>query len=240
MILGLSHLFGESGDLDATAGFWTRHGWRQSLSFHLPVPHEKRSLLHNVSAERVALRYLVRTDRPGLPGIEFVRHEPASRATVNVSRLTLSLPGSVSATDQDGNRILSADGSTRVDLLTPDPSASREALISFGFTPAGSDGEVALATPMLSQRGVVVGFKRAPELATIPCIDDGGLNGMSFLIRDLDTIDARVPLVARQVFAVADGEQRTVAFFAGAGLLLEFLAVTRNSPEKPPFVSLCS
>lgn len=234
MILGLSHLFGESGDLEATASFWTLHGWRLALSFDLPVPNEKRALLQNATAQRVALRYLVRGDRPGLPGIEFVKHEPASRDAGKAPRITVRLPGSAAATDPDGNRILPADGITRVDLLTPDPSASRAALLSFGgFTPAGGDGAVALASPILAQRGVVVGFNRAPEFAASPRIDEGGLNGMSFLVRDLDAIEARVPLVARQSFSVVDGERRTVAFFTGDGLLLEFLAVTRDPALRP-------
>src|SRR5262249_39324477 len=108
---------------------------------------------------------------------------------------------------------------------------SRARLLALGFSAAGDDGGVFLAAPFLPQRAVTISCQAAPHLSEQPRIDEGGWNGLSFLVRDLEAVASRVPLTARQSFSSGGAERRDVAFYAGDGLLLEFLAVRQLAPD---------
>jgi catechol 2,3-dioxygenase-like lactoylglutathione lyase family enzyme len=221
-------VFGETSDLEGAVDFWTGQGWTVALSLDLPVPPGKTALLGG-PADQALLRYMTCRERPQLPGIEFVQHRPAPRPGASTPRLSIRLPGTpaFSSLDHDGNALeISGDTpAARIDILTPDIRRSRERLLTLGFVPSGEDGRVSLAAPFLPQRAVTVAWQRAPHLSEQPRIDEGGWNGLSFLVRDLDAVGTRVPLTARQSFSAGRGERREVAFYAGDGLLLEFLVV---------------
>lgn len=229
MILGLSHLFGESGDAEAAADFWIHHGWRLSLGIELPVPPAKQALLANRDASGVTLRYLVRSDAANTPGIEFVTHSPRTPMLRSRPRLTLCLPGApvASVHDAEGNIVtVGACHPPTVQVSTPNIAATRDRLRSLGFTGLqGRDDTVSLTSRLFPRRGVTVSLRLAPELSDRPRLDDGGWNGMSLLVRDLDEAARRLPLVAHQEFSVCEGDRREVAFYVGDGLLLEFLMI---------------
>jgi hypothetical protein len=234
MILGLSHVFGETEDLDAVVNYWRSNAWRSAIQFELPVPAEKKGILGAQGANRVTLHYLEPIGGQNLPGLEFVKHAPRAGGPKSPS-LSLRLPmrSSSGLRDPDGNTVRCTSEQARpiVELEVPDVANARRRLLSFGFREvADGRGTLELSAPLFPQRSFSIllhGAQRRPET---PFVDAGGWNGMSLLVRDLDAMGPTIPsLRARQSFSVVEGETREVAFFSGDGLLIEFLAIRKEA-----------
>jgi hypothetical protein len=229
VILGLSHVFGESIDPAAATTFWLQRGWQVSLSTTLAVPNAKRALMIGTAATHVDVHYLVRQDRLGLPGIEFLHHHPRQRSVSARPTVTLQLPGSgTQSRDPDGNVVVEQDVSTAsVTLGVRDPVAARHRLSSVGFVPDNTrQDELRLSAKLLTNRSVTVVLVHDDIAPSRPSVDAGGWNGLSFIVHDLDRVGRYLPLESHQAFSSGGpGAIRELAFFAGDGLLLEFIRV---------------
>lgn len=234
MILGLSHVFGETRDISSVTSYWESRGWRKTLSLSLDVPPDKREILRNRQATNVALDYFEQSSVAGAPGIEFVTHSPTERAErggAPASTVRLQIPGSAPAThrDPDGNTIVERPDIERphIEWSVPDVHAARHHLRQLGFAQREASNEALTLESLFARRSLTLALVSAPERSSLPLVDDGGWNGLSLLVRDLDTMAAKVQLRSHQVFSQGPSEDREVAFFAGDGLLIEFLAIRR-------------
>lgn len=240
MIFGLSHVFGEAFDLDTTTQFWQNIGWRRALALNLVIPAEKRAILKNSEASQVTLHYLERIAAPGTPGIEFVKHTPplSSRTFEPAIRVLLPARASAMHRDPDGNTLVESPTVPRllIEWNVPDADAARERLRGLGFSrSSGDEGVMTLESALFAKRGVSVALRSTSGRPKVPRVDEGGWNGLSLLVRDIDSVAARLPITARQSFSGPANDDRDVGFYAGDGVLLEFLAVrTRQRPQSRP------
>lgn len=250
LVLGLSHIYGETKDLNNQVAFWQSKGLKLKFSWRLPVPYEKQQiLLNNPDARYVDLKYLSFGEDNIGTGIEFVNHQPSSKMEnpMRGSALTLALQGSKyqKITDLEGNTcIIDPQLSYPVTVIatTPDTQASGNLLSILGFQSIKSFfengdklGQLCSTVdqcwvlqlplfPRLSVRVVLIEEKDQPRVTKI---DKIGWNGFSFLTSDLDLVSTRLPLKAYQRITSDDGRMREAAFYNEDGLLIEFLKINK-------------
>lgn len=232
MILGLSHVFGETLDFDATVEFWLARGWRSAMKLDLPVPTAKRALLRRKDATNVRLQYLERVGSPAAPGLEFIHHTPGVSASTSAPPLRLRIRSTrdVDHKDPSGNDLKEAVTLERtiVEITVADIQSARLRLLELGFAPQNSDGEVLTLSPrLMPHRAFSIALRDGGERSAEPFVDDVGWSGLSLLVRDLDQVSSRLPLIARQTFSASGNDRREVGFFCDGGLLIEFLAIRR-------------
>ena len=246
LVLGLSHIYGETADLDAQAVFWQARGMRLDFNWRLPIPREKhQTLLYDQGTSFVDLSYLSFEKPVVCPGVEFVRHQPVTTQLARKANpsITLVRHGSTpeNIVDADGNRMIlypDANASATVVALTGSAEASGNLLGFLGFRKIDLERKEIDALVEYFP-GVEAGwFLRLPLFPNLaariilvedktrhmnPRIDEIGWSGLSFLVRSLDGIEPFLPLKARQKITANDGVAREIAFYNDRGLLLEFL-----------------
>ncbi|MFQ5672160.1 MAG: hypothetical protein ACE5G9_03620 [Nitrospinales bacterium] len=249
LILGLSHIYGETEDIDKQVAFWQSRGLTMEFAWNLLVPDEKKQkLLHNQNASCVDLSYLNFSKPMVGPGIEFICHKPINRQTRRSANSALTLlmqaPEKRDVEDDEGNRIISSPGcSAPVCLVaaTVDIKASGNFLATLGFKKVTLDqreekeiGEIfscagvcwEFRLPLYSRLGVRVLLMEDKTRDFEPKVDELGWSGFSFLTPSLDEVERRFPLQARQMIKTQEAGEREVAFYNSSGLLVEFLKIT--------------
>jgi hypothetical protein len=234
VILGLSHVFGETRHLSRLVDFWIAKGWRSRLAFTLPVPQEKKTILRGTQATHVSLQYLEHHERRDFPGLEFVSHFPSGDHTLLPPSVSLSLPidPTFKLRDLDGNSIHATISSVPiVGLDVPSVENAQSLLLSLGFKVSESDRSLLeFRHRLFPLRAVKVRLRLQRAVPEFPAVDGGGWNGMSFLVKDFESTARLLPsLRASQSFSVVNSEVREVAFHSGCGLLLEFLAIRKSA-----------
>jgi hypothetical protein len=246
-IIGLSHVYGETDDLEAQDVFWTARSLRPSFRTTLPVPEEKRTrLLDNQAATQIELRYFDSSARGGSPGFEFIQHRPAPAAGIRKDipnlRVAISSPHQSLATDPDGNVLICNSlipAGTVVRVGVPDVAAARDILTALGFRSRadaldfdraifGSYPTVPVelfefALPLFPTMSIQLILHSDDKVPLRRPIDSRGWQGISLLTRDIEEVARRIPVVAVQHINLGKTGPCDVGFFCGAGLLFEFL-----------------
>lgn len=242
-IIGLSHIFGETKNMWKEIDFWIQAGMRLDFSCRLPVPAEKRhDLLLDPTCEFVELSYLSFKDSSVKgPGIEMISHHPSSdpgRASpFSHPAVRLVLPDSKSdhITDPDGNQLGFDKDLTHlptVILATPDTAAAGQVLSLLGFqrtTDAGMANTWSFRLSLFPNLATCVRFVEDKSRPRQPKVDNLGWSGLSFLTPDISRVAGMLPLRGHQNFQTDDKNKKEIAFYSGAGLLLEFLMITRQA-----------
>ena len=243
LIVGLSHIFGETRNLPGQVAFWENAGLRLNFRCQLPVPDEKREkLLHNKKSDRVDLSYMSFGGPTGpRVGIEMISHLPLVDARKGSSRpkpgisLFLNQDISQTITDPDGNQIHFGRAFSvppTVTVTTPDAYSTGQLLSLLGFmavNTAGAESSWSFQLPLFPKLSVQVILKEDESSPAIPKVDEGGWNGLSFLVSDLSFVSRYLPLCGHQTFETDSESKKEIAFYAGNGLLLEFLMISRLS-----------
>lgn len=155
LVLGLSHLFGETLNMDQRVSYWQAQGLLIDFSLDLPVPEEKRKrLLNNQSARWARLVYMRFPSSAGGWGLEFVTHAPPEQAPLrgtcvdkNVEeeikpsvgtaiRLAVQAPRPAKWRDPDGGELIFETRlcvPTSVLVKTPSIDADGAVLETLGF-----------------------------------------------------------------------------------------------------------
>jgi hypothetical protein len=218
---------GETADIARAVDFWQARGFTRSFEITMPVSQGKHPILNNPKATSVTLNYLAHASLPMAGGIEFLSHHPGRKPTGEPG-LAMALRGAgETLRDPDGNTITfdpQLDQPTEIRWKTPDPAASGKVLQALGFHSSRPD-TWALSSP-LPRRGFQVTLQRDTSRPWAPRVDTRGWNGMSLLAADLGGEDTPLPLIAYQSFQSPLGGTRDVAFYAGAGLLVEFIVAS--------------
>ncbi len=245
MILGLSHVFGESSQPQALVAYWKAHGFKLDFEWDLPVPESKKNILINSSAGALTLSYLSEVGQPQNPGLEIVCHGPALsqiKTEPPKSRITLGLKKNKTELfcDPDNNSCV-----THPDFLTPATiflktpiiKTARTVFVKLGFRettllpPAGLPLEnqamvpLSFNHPLFINRALTLYLIHDASFSQNPTVDEPGLQGLSFLVKSMDDIEKIIPLTAHQTLSPPGVKKRDVAFYSNNGLLLEFLKI---------------
>jgi hypothetical protein len=242
-LLGFSHIWGESCQIDAVAKFWAQHGFTFGFSEQYQIPTAKRPLLHPSTSAHLRLDYY--SSASGL-GLEFLNHGGDGAAlrlpTPLIQPVIKSYLQREILKDPDGNSILSLPDQKRSHILivrVRDIKIASELLQLAGFTRmemridevselelTGDDIQSwTIRVPLFQRRELTMILRQSPEYPANPKVDTPGFSGISLLARDLDAIDRILPLTARES-CKAGPNKIEVAFNNQYGILFEFLRIT--------------
>jgi hypothetical protein len=248
LVLGLSHIFGETAQRVAQVQFWQQHGLKHEFDETLPVTPEKQaSLLNNTTAQSVAMSYLTLGKGVVTPGIEFVAHPPqVPKKSSSGIALFLKADKNETVTDLDGNQVFFDARLQRSPTLVVTTSSAQKTqafFTSLGFAAHNLEQDeldffAAKGFPVQAiahQAGKALFQNLSARLLVredltrqdLVKVDDVGWNGLSFLVQDLDALAKQIPLLGYQ--KIQDGGEvvREVAFYQQHGVLCEFLRMRR-------------
>ena len=248
LVLGLSHIYGETRNIDQQVAFWQRNGFALDFKMKLPVPSQKQqALLNNHNAREVNLHYLKFTGIESAPGIEFLNHLPADSQTLQdfPSGLTLVIRGNQlkQITDYENNRViiyphLFAPALSMIS--TPDVKASSDLLEVLGFqrkklelafwedmpkNVPRTEFYWELNLPLFPRLAVPLILIEDRARPVFPKVDDVGFVGLSLVTRSFEEIEKHFPISCYQKFVSPKGNAMEIAFLNDSGLLIEFLKI---------------
>lgn len=242
-LIGLSHLFGESQNLDLTTKFWKQQGL-SFQEFELPVTEEKSELFLTSPAKETTLRYF----KSEGPGFEFLEHRPHRQPAISSPRISVFFSGLTPQIleDPDRNQIItdpSLKFSTTLKIRTHALALSKIFFDKMGFEPSrlNADEAVLLEVPettivyklqakLFPQMSCRILPIEDSTLTASPKIDGFGLNGLSFIVPSLKEAESILSLKAHQDFEDPLSHKR-VAFTNEFGMMIELLEIVKRKSK---------
>jgi len=246
-VLGLSHFFGSTTDLDRVIDFWQGLGFSEIFrhSGLLSSNHKGFRAQSVSSLEKV---YMEKRLSSAKIAVEFLVFSPVATKSlpeIAVSGLTLGInspeDGNEMHRDLDGNTIIYDASIESISFCwrTPELARARQELELLGFTCQQAKEHIQQPFSSTCSRSTIAEEWKLEQFfssATITCLlvqgnsaesvvfrDDPGLLGISFFVHDLDEISKDFPFLFTDRIHTPQGRSWEIGMYQAAGLFFEFM-----------------